>query len=453
MGHDVFVSHSSLDKPTADAVVATLEARKIRCWIAPRDILPGADWSESIVDAIHGSRVMVLVFSDHANASPQIKREVERAVNRSIPIIPMRIENVMPTKSLEYFISTPHWLDAFNPPLQQHLNVLGDTVERLLSGKTPKAPPMVIPTPTPWYVQHIKSLAITAAVIIALILLLIIALRGPGKNDGGSAPVATGNGSTSTAGTTAHNTSGGSVEQQGIKAFAGQWRMLSSKMDPEMIIPGIPTMPLAMGNTLLAAWTGPEAHATLDIQPGGLYTLSIDVQGQGTYTPSITPDRFSKNTAAKGFITFASPRTGASDRVEAIFWYVHEDQPHLASKKGDTQMSLMPPGNGAAVTSWVRRADTGLPESSPVGTWQAHQLFIDSYLPYDATLVLSTDGKYTIRFTRVEKGLLDATDGKYQFKRAIAAGPPVQGAYNFDGPDRVTFTEPRGTATWVRVKN
>jgi hypothetical protein len=31
----------------------------------------GRDWGESIVDAIENSRVMVLIFSGHANASPQ----------------------------------------------------------------------------------------------------------------------------------------------------------------------------------------------------------------------------------------------------------------------------------------------------------------------------------------------------------------------------------------------
>ena len=56
MAHDVFVSYSSKDKPTADAVCATLEGRGIRCWVARRDILPGTDWGESIIDAIEQSR-------------------------------------------------------------------------------------------------------------------------------------------------------------------------------------------------------------------------------------------------------------------------------------------------------------------------------------------------------------------------------------------------------------
>jgi hypothetical protein len=36
MAHDVFISHSSEDKPAADAVCAILEESEVRCWIAPR---------------------------------------------------------------------------------------------------------------------------------------------------------------------------------------------------------------------------------------------------------------------------------------------------------------------------------------------------------------------------------------------------------------------------------
>jgi TIR domain-containing protein len=133
MAHDVFVSYSSRDKLTADAVVARLEAARLRCWIAPRDILPGMEWGEGILDGINRSRVMVLVFSSNANASPQIRREVERAVNKGLPIIPFRIEDILPSRSLEYFLSSPHWLDALTPPVEAHIQRLADAVTTLLS--------------------------------------------------------------------------------------------------------------------------------------------------------------------------------------------------------------------------------------------------------------------------------------------------------------------------------
>jgi tetratricopeptide (TPR) repeat protein len=133
MAHDVFISYSAKDKATADAVCATLEGKGIRCWIAPRDILPGIDWGEAIIEAINASRVMILVFSSNANDSNQIKREVERAVSKGLPIIPLRIENVAPVRSLEYFIGPVHWLDALTPPLETHLQNLGETVRLLLA--------------------------------------------------------------------------------------------------------------------------------------------------------------------------------------------------------------------------------------------------------------------------------------------------------------------------------
>src|ERR1051325_3265151 len=140
MAHDVFISYSSKDKHVADAACASLESANIRCWIAPREILAGADWAESIIEAINGSRLMVLIFSSNANASRQIKNEVERAVNRGIAIVPFRIEDVIPSKSLEYFISTPHGLDARPPPLEKHLAHLVLTAKALLSPPSETAP-------------------------------------------------------------------------------------------------------------------------------------------------------------------------------------------------------------------------------------------------------------------------------------------------------------------------
>jgi hypothetical protein len=147
---DVFLSYSSKDKPAADAACHAMETAKIRCWMAPRDILPGAEWGASIVKAIAGAKVMVLIFSGNANESRQVTREVERAVNKGIPVIPVRIQNIMPTESLEYFLSTPHWLDAFAPPIEAHFQLLIRSINAL-TGKEPQqspAPPPAEPLST-----------------------------------------------------------------------------------------------------------------------------------------------------------------------------------------------------------------------------------------------------------------------------------------------------------------
>ena len=145
MQFDVFISYSSHDKSTADATCAALEAAGIRCWMAPRDILPGSDWGAAIMDALDSCRAMVLIFSSNANSSPQIRREVERVVGRGVPVIPVRIEDSTPTKALAYFMGPVHWLDALTPPLEQHLQRLADSLKTLLpvaDHKTPDPAPM-----------------------------------------------------------------------------------------------------------------------------------------------------------------------------------------------------------------------------------------------------------------------------------------------------------------------
>jgi hypothetical protein len=132
MAHDVFLSHSHVDKVFADAICHKLEADGIRCWVAPRDIRPAEDWAESIINAMEAAKVLVLVFSSASNSSPQVRREVERAVNKGLHVLPFRIENVPLSKSLEYFISTQHWLDAIDGRLDFHLEQLRSCIVPLL---------------------------------------------------------------------------------------------------------------------------------------------------------------------------------------------------------------------------------------------------------------------------------------------------------------------------------
>lgn len=120
MARDVFISYSQPDRDCAFELVARLEGEGIACWVAPRDIAPSADWAAEIMDAISAARVMILVFSANSNQSPQVRREVERAVHKQLSILPFRIEDVLPSKSLEFFLSAQHWMDAFPPPREPH---------------------------------------------------------------------------------------------------------------------------------------------------------------------------------------------------------------------------------------------------------------------------------------------------------------------------------------------
>ena len=132
MAHHVFISHSQKDKAVADALCHKLEEDGIRCWIAPRDIAVGANWAESIVSAITASTVLVLIFSSHADKSKQVIREVEMAINNDVILIPLRIEDVLPSGSMSYFLSTTHWIDALDQKMESKFQLISNRIRTLL---------------------------------------------------------------------------------------------------------------------------------------------------------------------------------------------------------------------------------------------------------------------------------------------------------------------------------
>jgi len=143
MPHDVFISYSSIDKAAAFAACATFEAAGIRCWIAPRDVAAGAEWAEEIINAIESARIMVLIFSSNSNESRQVKREIELAVSGGLTIMPIRLEQIEPTRSMAYYMAGVHWIDALSPPLEQHFKKMVEWIKPHLTGGPAPEPPKV----------------------------------------------------------------------------------------------------------------------------------------------------------------------------------------------------------------------------------------------------------------------------------------------------------------------
>jgi hypothetical protein len=196
LSHDVFISHSSLDKLAADAICHGLEARGVRCWIAPRDQLAGRAYGEQITAAITSARVMVLVFSDNVNNSQAVLNEINIAVGANVTIVPFRIAKVDFNSELHFYLGRMHWLDAFPPPVDAYIDTLIATIQRNLPpapageaaappppGAAPIAPPPqpTPPAPPPVAAQRggVGAGTIVGGVLGALFLILLIVLVWP----------------------------------------------------------------------------------------------------------------------------------------------------------------------------------------------------------------------------------------------------------------------------------
>ena len=109
----VFVSYATADRRQALSVCKALERRGTSCWISCRDVPPGENYQEAIVRALRASHAVVLIFSNAANLSGEIKKELSLASRYQKPVIALRIENVEPTDAFAYELSTRQWIDAF----------------------------------------------------------------------------------------------------------------------------------------------------------------------------------------------------------------------------------------------------------------------------------------------------------------------------------------------------
>lgn len=134
MNHDVFISYSSINAQTAHAICHVLEEAKIRCWIAPRNIQPGADYADCIDSAINSCKVFVLVFSESAQLSKWVKSELNIAFDSNKTIIPFRIDTTSLYGAMRLILNDKHWLDAYPEPSYKFAELV-KTVSNILTSQ------------------------------------------------------------------------------------------------------------------------------------------------------------------------------------------------------------------------------------------------------------------------------------------------------------------------------
>lgn len=107
----VFVSYSRKDQDFVKEIVNFLESKGTKVYIDYRDIPPGTVFAEEIVNAIENSICCILVFTDSSNKSSYVLNEMNSATNHNKLIIPLRINEVSPSKALEFYIGTSNWIE------------------------------------------------------------------------------------------------------------------------------------------------------------------------------------------------------------------------------------------------------------------------------------------------------------------------------------------------------
>lgn len=151
----VFVSYATADRKRALSVCEAMESRGATCWISSRDVAPGENYQEAIVQSIRSAGAMVLVFSRAANNSDEIKKELSLASRYRVPVIALRIEDVEPNDAFAYELSTRQWIDAFEgwdksiDALVGRIGQITGAEPRLATAAAPGARRRVLPSRRP----------------------------------------------------------------------------------------------------------------------------------------------------------------------------------------------------------------------------------------------------------------------------------------------------------------
>ena len=179
MSHDVFISYSHADKQIADAICNELEENKIKCWIAPRDESAGKPFGKQIIKAIKAANVFVLVYSEFAQESKWVNREIHHAFKNNKPILSFNIDGTQPSDDTEFYLDMIHWIDAYPEPKNEFKKLVDDTTSLLQNTLDKTEPPNQSPKTsykTPIIKQFKTPLVVVTTVIIMCGLLVLLAM-------------------------------------------------------------------------------------------------------------------------------------------------------------------------------------------------------------------------------------------------------------------------------------
>lgn len=382
MAHDIFISHSSKDKTVADAVCATLEANGIRCWIAPRDVAPGANWGAAIVEAIQQSRVMVLVFSDHANASGQIAREVECAASHAVTIVPIRVQDVLPARSLQFFLANIHWIDALSPPLERRLQEIAAKIKVMLKHEDTAAialPPNQKDSPS---LASRKFILWAGLALVAVLLGAGVMLWRPwaGKN--------TSTNPTALAGTAlvSQTPSAASTPAPLDPALVGRWSCLTTLLNIEV-----------------------------------LTELSLDAAGRY---------KFRKSTEANGTVELKDGEGKATDTKNGMVTRTKYSFP------SDDRLTWIVPNFMTVL--YKRTGGKRVAENPIVGKWEGNTFFLG--LNWDVTWEVQPDLSFHVLFENEDEGNFTAAGGEWETKSRLGR-PDGKGIYRNVTPDSFEMSD------------
>ena len=122
---EVFISYSSVDLTQATTVRTVLEKNGLSCWMAPRDIPGGSNYTKEIPIAIRNCKVFVLILSKNAQSSHWVLKELDSAVNCGKVILPFMLEDCALNDEFNFLLTGAQRYAAYQKKAEAMQTLIG----------------------------------------------------------------------------------------------------------------------------------------------------------------------------------------------------------------------------------------------------------------------------------------------------------------------------------------
>jgi hypothetical protein len=121
----VFISHSSVDKPTVREIEKLLKPHA-NTWFDENNIKVGDSISAAIDNGLENCDAIILCFSENTNSSNWVRREYSYAMHEGIRILPVRLDGTKPPPTLQ----DTNYIDFPGASTDQFVNALKKAIEQ-----------------------------------------------------------------------------------------------------------------------------------------------------------------------------------------------------------------------------------------------------------------------------------------------------------------------------------
>lgn len=127
----LFISYASRDREQVQQVAQTLDSIGVRYWLDKDGIAGGTSYGTEIAEAIRSAAALLLICSEPALSSRNVKQEIQLAWKHERPYLPLLLEPVGFPADIEYWLEGSQWIERLTHPEHIWLPQLTRALHRL----------------------------------------------------------------------------------------------------------------------------------------------------------------------------------------------------------------------------------------------------------------------------------------------------------------------------------